>query len=315
MAIQNYIITLQATGPTSGGPPNWVVESDTTYTWSSGAGPYLFTAANGTLLGLTETAPDIYSIAVSDFYSVGWAAVPDISKVDLLGGMTTLDYLAGASSQVTVLTAATEPAPPPPAPTQAVMPRALSLSRMPNTLQGLSAYGESVAGLAAEPTITAAVAAFQVALAASTSPKTRSAVTIQTTYDAEAILKNVLRIGIAAVIAAEKKPVKIVLSKVAPSFTLKAGIGTLKFSNLKGKPTGVKDCWFEIQVKTNIADAGADAIEESITKTGVTIDVAALGGKVVHVRGRWVWRVNGQMIFGPYTIWTNLRLPFVQNEE
>lgn len=258
---------------------------------------YLLTAVagNGNFLGsLSDTSVGTY------------IEVNATLAVDVMGEI--VDTLEGSPISDALLTETADPI------GKVTVSPVLSLAKMPTSQQGLATYAEGVATQTNNAGVISALEIYKQDLQRSTSPSTRSAVNLVITTLSGGALKAAIRNAVQVVKAADKKFKAVILAKEAPSFTLKAGPGTLKFSNLKGKPKNV-ETWFQIQVVDNIDDDDGKGFEEEITRTGAVIDSSSMGGETVYVRGRWVWRVNGVTFFGPWTATTRITLPDNPNND
>lgn len=312
MPIEDNTITLVPIGTTTNGPPDWDVATSIVYTYSSGGHPsYEFSNGAGATLYVVVVAPNTYALSLSDAYSVGWTASPDITYAELLAGGTLRIYSSGAADQV-IEHYMTEPPPPPPV--QTTVPRALILSRMPTEQKKLVQYGLAIANVTGDATVQAAAQAYQQTIQQLAEPSGRSAVVVQQARDQEATLKKEIRKKVAPVAAKDKVRKPIILSGDAPSFSVETAPGTIKIRSLRGAPKNAVEKWFEVQIVDSILDDNGQGLEEAITRTGATIETAGLNFKKAYVRGRWAWKVNGTITFGPYTGWTEIYLTRVDTE-
>lgn len=312
MAIEDNTIILSSVGGTAGAPPTWDVASDASYTWSSGTHPsFEFSNGAGCTLYVVVVGPNLYALSVSDSYSVGWTALGNITYAQLVAGGTVIGYVSGGAVQA-VDHYMTEPPPPPPIQTN--VPRALILSRMPTEQKKLVQYGLAIANVTGDPTVLAAAQAYQQTIQQLAEPSGRTAVIIQQAKDQEATLKKEIRKKVAPVAAKDKVRKPIILSGDAPSFSIETAPGTVTIRSLKGAPKNAVEKWFEVQIVDSIVNDGGEGLEEAITRTGTKIQTAGLNFKKAYVRGRWAWKVNGTITFGPYTGWTEINLTRVDTE-
>lgn len=312
MAIEDNTITLVPIGTTTNGPPDWDVATSIVYTYSAGGHPsYEFSNGAGATLYIVVVAPNMYALSVSDQYSIGWTALGDITYAQLEAGGTVIGYVSGAAVQA-IDHYMTEPPTPPPV--QTTVPRALILSRMPTEQKKLVQYGLAIGNVTGDPTVQAAAQAYQQTIQQLAEPSGRSAVLIQQARDQEATLKKEIRKKVAPVAAKDNVRKPIILSGDAPSFSIETAPGTVTIRRLKGAPKNAVEKWFEIQIVDSIVNDGGEGLEEAITRTGTKIQTAGLTFKRAYVRGRWAWKVNGTITFGPYTGWTEIYLTRVDSE-
>lgn len=304
----NYSFSISQEGPTFNPPPSYPTGLNGLYNYYTTSEPVqLFRLGEFAELSIAPSSGSSSHISMRYTLTAEvWEAF-DVDHTNLIDGSVTVVF-EGTSQDLIFEGTYIPPVEPLPQ-----VSRTLIKSKMPAGQRPLLNYANGILSEISIGQIENARDLFAEALYFSTAPRTRSAVTVQATKEAERNLREAIRAQIGDVPANKKEKKVFILAKEGPAFRAKMQINQIVINGLRGKPVGV-DSWFDIEIRGVVdPEIGLDI---TATKPNTIIAMNEdIGSRLVQIRGRWAWRVKGVLKFGPYTAWKEYKLPAYTGNE